>query len=111
MGRAFRAISDDQEAARLVGVNNRHVYAIAMGVALAIIVIGGVMMGIRTTFDPLLGSQRLIFAFEAVIIGGHGLGMGDAHRWGRPGSFAQTLGAATARCVLGDLRWATRSSS
>ena len=86
LGRAFRAISDDQEAARLVGINNRHIYAIAMGVALAIIVIGGVMMGIRTTFDPLLGSQRLIFAFEAVIIGGHGLGLGDADRWRRPGA-------------------------
>ncbi len=76
MGRAFRAISDDQEAARLMGINNRHIYAIAMAVALAIIVIGGVMMGIRTTFDPLLGSQRLIFAFEAVIIGGMGSGWG-----------------------------------
>ena len=34
------------------------------------------MMGIRTTFDPLLGSQRLIFAFEAVIIGGMGSSWG-----------------------------------
>ena len=92
LGRAFRAISDDQEAARLVGVNNRHVYAIAMGVALAIIVIGGVMMGIRTTFDPLLGSQRLIFAFEAVIIGGLGSGWGMLIG-GVVLGLAQTLGA------------------
>ena len=47
-----------------------------MGVALLIVSIGGVMMGIRTTFDPLLGSQRLIFAFEAVIIGGMGSSWG-----------------------------------
>ena len=92
LGRAFRAISDDQEAARLVGVNNRNVYAIAMGVALAIIVIGGVMMGIRTTFDPLLGSQRLIFAFEAVIIGGLGSGWGMLIG-GVVLGLAQTLGA------------------
>ncbi|MFH0915786.1 MAG: branched-chain amino acid ABC transporter permease [bacterium] len=72
MGRAFRAVSDDQEAARLMGINTQHIWAVAMGVALLIVTIGGVMMAIRTTFDPLLGSQRLIYAFEAVIIGGMG---------------------------------------
>jgi len=72
MGRAFRAVSDDQEAARLMGVNTRHVWSVAMGVALAIGAIGGVLMGIRTTFEPSLGSNLLIFAFEAVIIGGMG---------------------------------------
>ena len=72
MGRAFRAVSDDQEAARLMGINTKHIWAVAMGVALLIVSIGGMMMGIRTTFNPLLGSDRLIFAFEAVIIGGMG---------------------------------------
>jgi branched-chain amino acid transport system permease protein len=72
MGRGFRAISDDTDTARLMGINTKHVWAIAMGVALGIVAIGGVMMGIRTTFDPLLGTQRLIYAFEAVVIGGMG---------------------------------------
>ena len=76
MGRAFRAVSDDQEAARLMGINTKHIWAVAMGVALLIGAIGGVMMGIRTTFHPMLGSDRLIFAFEAVIIGGMGSSWG-----------------------------------
>lgn len=76
MGRAFRAVSDDQEAARLMGINTKHIWAVAMGVALLIVTIGGVMMGIRTTFNPLLGADRLIFAFEAVIIGGMGSSWG-----------------------------------
>jgi len=76
MGRAFRAVSDDQEAARLMGINTKHVWAVAMGVALLIVSIVGVMMGIRTTFNPLLGADRLIFAFEAVIIGGMGSSWG-----------------------------------
>lgn len=92
MGRAFRAVSDDQKASRRVGINTKHIYAVAMGVALAIIVIGGVMMGIRTTFDPLLGNQRLIFAFEAVIIGGMGSGWGTL-LGGVILGLAQTLGA------------------
>ena len=92
MGRAFRAVSDDQEASRLMGINNKHVWAVAMGTALFIVAIGGVMMGIRTTFDPLLGSQRLIYAFEAVIIGGMGSGWGTLIG-GIILGLAQTLGA------------------
>jgi branched-chain amino acid transport system permease protein len=76
MGRAFRAISDDTDAARLMGINTKHVWAMAMAVALLIVSIGGVMMGIRSNFNPTLGSDRLIFAFEAVIIGGMGSGWG-----------------------------------
>ncbi len=92
MGRAFRAVSDDNEAARLMGINTKHIWAMAMGVALGIVAIGGVMMGIRTTFDPLLGSQRLIYAFEAVIIGGMGSGYGTL-LGGIILGLAQTLGA------------------
>ncbi|HLA81500.1 MAG TPA: branched-chain amino acid ABC transporter permease [Thermoleophilia bacterium] len=92
MGRAFRAVSDDQEASRLMGINNKHVWAVAMGVALLIVSIGGVMMAIRTTFDPLLGSQRLIYAFEAVIIGGMGSSWGTL-LGGIILGLAQTLGA------------------
>jgi branched-chain amino acid transport system permease protein len=92
MGRAFRAVSDDTEAARLMGINTKHIWAMAMGVALLIGAIGGVMMGIRTTFDPLLGSQRLIFAFEAVIIGGMGSSWGTLIG-GIVLGVSQTLGA------------------
>lgn len=76
MGRAFRAVSDDTDAARLMGVNTKHVWAMAMAVALMIVSIAGVMMGIRSNFNPTLGTERLIFAFEAVIIGGMGSGWG-----------------------------------
>lgn len=72
MGRAFRATSDDQEAAQLMGIDNRHVYGLAMAIALAIVAIAGVFIGIRSTFNPSLGPARLIFAYEAVIIGGLG---------------------------------------
>ncbi|GAB4243468.1 MAG: branched-chain amino acid ABC transporter permease [Thermoleophilia bacterium] len=76
LGRAFRAASDDQEAVRLMGVNNQRVYALAMGISLAIVALAGVIMGIRTTFDPTSGPLRLIFAYETVIIGGLGSSWG-----------------------------------
>lgn len=72
MGRAFRATSDNQVAAQLMGIDNRHLYGLAMAIALAIVAIGGVFIGIRTTFNPSVGPARLIFAYEAVIIGGLG---------------------------------------
>jgi len=72
LGRAFRATSDDREAAELMGIDNRHIYGLAMAIALAIVALAGILLAVRTTFDPTQGSFRLIFAFEAVIMGGMG---------------------------------------
>ena len=72
LGRAFRATSDNQRAAQLMGIDNRHLYGLAMSIALAIAAIAGVFIGIRTTFSPGIGPARLIFGYEAVIIGGLG---------------------------------------
>jgi branched-chain amino acid transport system permease protein len=72
LGRAFRATSDDQTVAQLVGLDNRHVFALAMAVSLAIIAVAGVFLAVRANFDPAIGPARLIFGFEAVIMGGLG---------------------------------------
>lgn len=72
IGRVFRAASDDQDTVRLLGANNRHVYGLAMALAMAVVGIAGVLLAIRTNFDPAVGPGRLIFAFETVIIGGLG---------------------------------------
>jgi branched-chain amino acid transport system permease protein len=72
LGRAFRAASDDKTIVRLMGVRNNHVYALAMAIALAVVGIAGVLLAIRTNFDPSAGPARLLYAFEAVIIGGLG---------------------------------------
>jgi branched-chain amino acid transport system permease protein len=72
LGRAFRATSDDQDVAQLMGLDNRHVFGLAMALSLAIIAIAGIFLAVRTNFDPAIGPARLIFGFEAVIIGGLG---------------------------------------
>ncbi|MBV6656661.1 MAG: branched-chain amino acid ABC transporter permease [Devosiaceae bacterium] len=72
LGRAFRATSDNQEVAQLMGLNKAHIFGLAMALALAVTAIAGVLLGIRTSFDPSIGGARLIFGFEAVIIGGLG---------------------------------------
>jgi branched-chain amino acid transport system permease protein len=72
LGRAFRATSDDQPVAQLMGLNNTHVFALAMALSLAIVAVAGVLLAVRANFDPSIGPARLIFGFEAVIIGGLG---------------------------------------
>lgn len=72
LGRAFRATSDNQDIAQLMGLNKAHVFGLAMALSLAVVAVAGVFLGIRTSFDPAIGPGRLIFGFEAVIIGGLG---------------------------------------
>lgn len=72
IGRAFRATSDDREAAQLMGLDHKHVYALATAIAFMLIAVAGVLQGMRTTIAPADGPGLLLYAFEAVIIGGMG---------------------------------------
>ncbi|AON53745.1 branched-chain amino acid ABC transporter permease [Herbaspirillum seropedicae] len=72
LGRAFRATSDDKEAAQLMGLDARRVYGLATGLAFVLVAIAGTLQGMRTTFSPTDGPALLLLAFESVIIGGLG---------------------------------------
>ena len=72
LGRAFRAVSDDPEIAELMGLRSKNVYALATAIAFALIAMAGVLQGLRTTVAPSDGPMLLLFAFEAVIMGGMG---------------------------------------
>ena len=72
LGRAIRATAEDPDTAELVGVNSRGVYAAAAAIAVATTAIAGTFLAMRATFDPYSGPTQLIFAFEAVVIGGVG---------------------------------------
>ncbi len=72
MGRAIRAASDDETAARLMGINTRNIYARAMGIAMMTAGVAGVLLGMTFTFYPHTGPQYLIIAFGVVVIGGLG---------------------------------------
>ena len=92
LGRGFRAVSDNQDIAQLMGLNKAHVFGLAMALALAVVAVAGILLGMRTSFDPAIGGGRLIFGFEAVIIGGLG------NLWGTLAGgvilgVAQTIGA------------------
>lgn len=91
-GRAMRATSDDKDAAQLMGIDNRRIYALATAIALTTVGLAGVFLGIRTQFNPTYGDVTLVFAFEAVIIGGLGSLWGTLVG-GMVLGIAQTLGS------------------
>jgi branched-chain amino acid transport system permease protein len=92
VGQAFRATSDDLEIAQLMGIDVSRIFAIAMGLAFAVITIAALYLGLRANFDPTIGPARLLYAFEAVIIGGLGSFWGTL-AGGIVLGVAQTIGA------------------
>ena len=92
LGRAFRATSDDLDIAALMGIDISRVFATAMGVAFTVIAIAALYLGLRANFDPTSGPARLLYAFEAVIIGGLGSFWGTL-AGGIVLGLAQTIGA------------------
>jgi branched-chain amino acid transport system permease protein len=92
LGRAFRATSDDVEIAELMGIDHHRIFALAMGVAMIVATIAALYLGMRANFDPTIGPARLLYAFEAVIIGGLGSFWGTL-AGGIIIGLAQTIGA------------------
>ena len=92
LGRAFRATSDDLEVAQLMGIDHNRIFATAMGLAFVVIAIAALYLGLRANFDPTIGPARLLYAFEAVIIGGLGSFWGTL-AGGIVLGLAQTIGA------------------
>lgn len=72
LGRAFRAVSDDPTTASLMGLNPKSIFAVATGLAMVIVTLAALYLGMRSNFDPSIGPARLLYAFQAVIIGGLG---------------------------------------
>lgn len=72
LGRAIRAASDDEIAAKLMGIDANDIYAKAMGIAMMTAGIAGVLVGMTFTFYPHTGSQYLFIAFGVAIIAGLG---------------------------------------
>jgi branched-chain amino acid transport system permease protein len=72
LGRQARAVADDPGAARLVGIDDKRLFALMTGFILAVISVAAVLYGVRTPFSPSAGPERLLYAFEAVVLGGLG---------------------------------------
>jgi branched-chain amino acid transport system permease protein len=91
-GREMRATAQDPDTAGLVGVPASSVYARATAIAVGTATLAGTFLAIHSSFAPSSGPTQLIFAFEAVVIGGLGSLWGTLVG-GIVLGVAQTLGA------------------
>lgn len=71
-GRVVRATADNPQVARLMGIDPKRTYALVMGLALALAGIAGLLLAMRTSFTPTSGIDRILIAFEVVVLGGLG---------------------------------------
>lgn len=71
-GRNLRATSDDPEIVAMMGIERRQVFAVVMGLSAALAALAGMMLAMRGSITPFSGSERLLIAFEVIVIGGLG---------------------------------------
>src|SRR5262249_9422681 len=72
MGKALRAVSQDREAAGLMGINPDRLIMVAFVAASALAGMAGAMLGPVLVLTPFAGTSVIVKAFAIVIIGGFG---------------------------------------
>ena len=73
MGKAMRAVSEDRDAAQLMGINVNQTISLTFAIGSALAAIAGVLLcSTITTLQPTTGSMPGIRAFTASVIGGIG---------------------------------------
>jgi branched-subunit amino acid ABC-type transport system permease component len=72
LGRSMRAVADNSDLARLKGINPRLIAMVTVAVGSGLCGVGGTLIGLDTSVDPLLGGRVLLSVFAAAVLGGLG---------------------------------------
>lgn len=71
-GRAVRAVSDDEEVAKIVGINTNKIIGRVFIIGSAIVGAAGILVGFDTGLEPTMGLALLLKGVIAAIVGGVG---------------------------------------
>ncbi len=71
-GVAMRALAQDREAARMVGIKTQKLDAITFGLGAGVAAIGGNALAVFFPIFPLMGEQFILKSFVIVVLGGMG---------------------------------------
>jgi branched-subunit amino acid ABC-type transport system permease component len=72
IGKAMRASADNPELAALKGIRPDRVAMMASFVGMGLVGIGGMLLGLDSSIDPLTGARILLSIFAAAVLGGLG---------------------------------------
>jgi branched-chain amino acid transport system permease protein len=72
MGMALLAVSEDREAAALMGINSHKTFALGWGIGAACLGVSGAMMATFYPINPEVGFPFALIAYVAVALGGFG---------------------------------------
>ncbi len=72
IGLAMRAIEEDEETARMLGVNSDRVAAIAVAIGFVLAALGGAFIAPIYSLNPGMGLEAILMSFIIIIIGGLG---------------------------------------
>jgi branched-subunit amino acid ABC-type transport system permease component len=71
-GRAMRAVADNPDLARLKGIDPGKIAALTVFLGAGLCGVGGVLIGLDTSIDPLTGYRVLLAVFASAVLGGLG---------------------------------------
>ncbi len=71
-GKAIKAVSDDEEVSKIVGINTNKIISYVFFIGSAIAGLGGILVGFDTGIEPTMGFALLLKGVIAAIIGGVG---------------------------------------
>jgi branched-subunit amino acid ABC-type transport system permease component len=72
IGKAMRASADNPELAALKGIRPERVAMMASFVGMGLVGVGGMLLGLDSSIDPLTGTRILLSIFAAAVLGGLG---------------------------------------
>ncbi len=72
IGKAMRATADNPELAALKGIRPERVAMAASFIGMGLVGMGGMLLGLDTSIDPLTGTRILLSMFAAAVLGGLG---------------------------------------
>jgi len=72
LGKSIRAVTQDRQAARLMGINVERTFTITFGIGTALAGLAGVLLSPIYTLSPGIGGNFILAAFAVVVLGGLG---------------------------------------
>ena len=72
IGKAMRAVADNKDVAEIVGISSEGIYNWSFAIGSAVAGVAGILVGLEQNLEPTMGTNLIIKAFTASVIGGIG---------------------------------------